>query len=50
MNNSGFFKYKLKVVIPEDLILYKEVIKFYYNNSLIKYYRIKKIFEFFKRF
>jgi hypothetical protein len=50
MNNSGLFKYKLRIIILKNLILYKKVIKFYYNNSLIKYYKIKKILEFFKRF
>jgi hypothetical protein len=50
MNNLNFFKYKLRIIILKDLILYKKVIKLYYNNSLIKYYGIKKTFEFFKRF
>ena len=42
MDNLGLFKYKLRVIILKDLILYKEVIKLYYNNLLIKYYKIKK--------
>jgi hypothetical protein len=50
MNNSGFFKYKLKVIILKNLILYKEVIKLYYNDFLIRYYKVEKILEFFKRF
>ena len=50
MDNSGLFRYKSRVIISKDLILYKEVIKFYYNNPLIEYYRIEKILEFFKRF
>ena len=50
MNNSGLFKYELRVIILEDLVLYKEVIKFYYNNPLIRYYRVEKILEFLKRF
>ena len=50
MDNSSLFKYKLRVIILKDLILYKEVIKLYYNNPLIKYYKIEKIFKLFKRF
>ena len=50
MNNLSLFKYKLRVIILKNLILYKEIIKFYYNNPLIKYYKIKKIFKLFKRF
>jgi hypothetical protein len=50
MDNLSFFKYKLKAIILKDLILYKEVIKLYYNDLLIKYYKIKKTFELFKRF
>ena len=50
MNNSGLFKYELRVIILENLVLYKEIIKFYYNNPLIEYYKIEKIFKFFKRF
>jgi hypothetical protein len=49
MNNLNFFKYKLKVIILKDLVLYKEVIKLYYNNLLIKYYKVKKILKFFKK-
>jgi hypothetical protein len=49
MNNSGFFKYKSRVIILKNLILYKKVIKLYYNNFLIKYYKIKKILKFFKK-
>ena len=50
MDYSGLFKYKSRVIILKDLILYKKVIKLYYNNPLIEYYRIKKILEFLKRF
>ena len=49
MNNLNLFKYKLRVIILKDLILYKEVIKLYYNNPLIRYYKVKKTFEFLKR-
>jgi hypothetical protein len=49
MDNLSFFKYKLRVVILKNLILYKKVIKFYYNNFLIKYYKVEKTFKFFKK-
>jgi hypothetical protein len=50
MDNSSLFKYGLKVIILEDLILYKKIIKLYYNDFLARYYRVEKILEFFKRF
>ena len=50
MDNSGLFRYELRVIILENPVLYKEIIKFYYNNLLVKYYRIEKILEFLKRF
>ena len=49
MDNSGLFKYKSRVVMLKDLILRKEVIKLYYNNPLIRYYKVKKTLEFLKR-
>jgi len=49
MDYSGLFKYKSRVIILKDLILYKKVIKLYYNNSLIRYYKVEKTLEFFKR-
>ena len=50
IDNSGLFRYELRVIILENPVLYKEIIKFYYNNPLIEYYKIEKILEFFKRF
>jgi len=50
MDNSGLFRYELRVIILENPVLYKEIIKFYYNNPLIEYYKIEKILEFFRRF
>ena len=49
MDNLSLFKYKSRVIILKDLTLYKEVINFYYNNPLIRYYKVKKTLEFFKR-
>ena len=50
MDNSGLFRYESRVIILEDPVLYREVMKLYYNNPLIGYYRIEKILELFKRF
>jgi hypothetical protein len=50
MDNLSLFKYKLRVIILKDLTLYIKVIKLYYNNPLIKYYKVEKTFKFFKRF
>ena len=49
MDYSGLFKYKSRVVMLKDLILYKEVIKLHYNDPLIRYYKVKKTLEFLKR-
>ena len=49
MDNSGLFRYKSRVIIPEDPVLYREVIKLYYNNPLVGYYGIEKILEFLRR-
>ena len=49
MDNSSLFKYKSRVIILKNPVLYKEVIKFYYNNPLIEYYRIEKILKLFRR-
>ena len=49
MDNSGLFRYKSRVIIPEDSVLYREVIKLYYNNPLVGYYKVEKILEFLKR-
>jgi hypothetical protein len=49
MDNSSLFKYKSRVVILKDLTLREEVIKFHYNNLLIKHYKIKKMLELLKR-
>jgi len=49
IDNSSLFKYELRAIILKNLVLYKQVIKLYYNNPLIKYYKIEKIFKFLKR-
>ena len=49
MDNSGLFRYELRVIIPEDPVLCEEVIKLYYNNPLAGHYGIEKILEFLKR-
>ena len=49
MDNSGLFRYESRVIVPEDPALYEEVIKLYYNNPLVEYYRIEKILELLKR-
>jgi hypothetical protein len=49
MDNSGLLRYKSRVIIPENPVLYEEVIKLYYNDPLAGYYRIEKILEFLKR-
>ena len=50
MDNSGLLRYELRVVIPKDLVLYKEVIKLYYNDPLVGHYRVEKTLELLKRF
>ena len=49
MNNSSLFRYESRVIIPEDPVLYREVIKLYYNNPLAGHYGIEKTLEFLKR-
>jgi hypothetical protein len=49
MDNSGLFRYELRVVMPEDPVLREEVIKLYYNDPLAGYYGVEKMLELLRR-
>jgi hypothetical protein len=49
IDNSGLFRYELRVVVPEDPVLCGEVMKLYYNNPLAGYYGVEKTLELLRR-